>query len=268
MRIVASGEQNADGSLDASRVLAGTGRLRDDRTVEGRPGRLARRRTRRAPRLGGGPLLTFFSGPVGFPLVTPPNPTSQEPPDDRVVEDHRRPDPSRVQPTSAPAAAATGAPGATPAAPATPAASTRTRRASSRGLRSVVGASVLAAVLASASTVGILSATGRPRRPLRSASPNAVPATKIITDADLPNVVEAARKSVVTITADGVSAGGFPVQHPGDRRRVGRHPDRRRLHPDQPPRRRERPVADASRSTTARSTRPRSSRSPTTTTSP
>jgi hypothetical protein len=31
MRIVASGEQNADGSLDASRVLAGTGRFREDR---------------------------------------------------------------------------------------------------------------------------------------------------------------------------------------------------------------------------------------------
>jgi hypothetical protein len=29
MRIIASGEQSADGSLDASRVLAGTGRLRD-----------------------------------------------------------------------------------------------------------------------------------------------------------------------------------------------------------------------------------------------
>jgi hypothetical protein len=31
MKIVATGEQNADGSLDASRVLAGTGRLRGDR---------------------------------------------------------------------------------------------------------------------------------------------------------------------------------------------------------------------------------------------
>jgi len=31
MRIVASGEANADGSLDASRVLAGTGRFREDR---------------------------------------------------------------------------------------------------------------------------------------------------------------------------------------------------------------------------------------------
>jgi serine protease Do len=103
---------------------------------------------------------------------------------------------------------------ATPTAPATPASSTKERRASSRGLRSVVGASVLAAVLASASTVGILSATRPAPTTAPAASPNAVPATRIITDADLPNVVEAARKSVVTITADGVSAGGFPFNIP------------------------------------------------------
>ena len=35
MRIVASGEQNADGSLNASRVVAGTGRLRSDREEAG-----------------------------------------------------------------------------------------------------------------------------------------------------------------------------------------------------------------------------------------
>jgi serine protease Do len=103
---------------------------------------------------------------------------------------------------------------ATPTAPATPASSTQERRASSRGLRSVVGASVLAAVLASASTVGILSAARPAATTAPAASPNAVPATRIITDADLPNVVEAARKSVVTITADGVSAGGFPFNIP------------------------------------------------------
>jgi serine protease Do len=103
---------------------------------------------------------------------------------------------------------------AAPTAPATPAPSTRERRASSRGLRSVLGASVLAAVLASASTVGILSATRPAAATAPAANPNAVPATKIITDADLPNVVEAARKSVVTITADGVSAGGFPFNIP------------------------------------------------------
>src|SRR5262245_16625325 len=106
------------------------------------------------------------------------------------------------------------APSAAPTAPATPTPTTTDRRASSRGVRSVIGASVLAAVLASASTVGILSATRPAPATAPAETPAAVPATKIITDADLPNVVEAARKSVVTITADGVSAGGFPFNIP------------------------------------------------------
>jgi serine protease Do len=91
---------------------------------------------------------------------------------------------------------------------------TPVRRASSRGLRTIVGASVLAAVLASGSTVGILMATQPAATPAASgaaaATANAVPA-KIITDADLPNVVAAAKESVVTITADGISAGGMSM---------------------------------------------------------
>jgi serine protease Do len=91
---------------------------------------------------------------------------------------------------------------------------TPARRDSSRGLRAVVGASVLAAVLASASTVGILSATRAPAAAAPAASAaapaNAVPA-KIITDADLPNVVAAAKESVVTITADGMATGGMSM---------------------------------------------------------
>ena len=124
-------------------------------------------------------------------------------------------------------------------APATPAPSTTDRRASSRGLRSVVGASVLAAILASGGTVGILSATHPAAAPTSAAAtPDAVPA-KIITDADLPAIVETARQSVVTITADGISAGRrVAVQHPGHRRRVRRHPHRGRLRPHEPPRRR------------------------------
>ena len=116
-------------------------------------------------------------------------------------------EPRAAEPAAAPIAA--------PTAPATPAPSTRERRASSRSFRSVLGASVLAAVLASASTVGILSATRPAATTTPAETPSAVSATKIITDADLPNVVEAARKSVVTITADGVSAGGgFPFNIP------------------------------------------------------
>jgi serine protease Do len=101
------------------------------------------------------------------------------------------------------------APTFTPA-PATPAPSTADRRdSSSRGVRPVVGASVLAAVLASVTTAGILSATlPRATASTTAETPNAV-AAQIITDADLPKVVETARQSVVTITANGVSAGGF-----------------------------------------------------------
>jgi len=90
------------------------------------------------------------------------------------------------------------------------------RRSSSRGVRSIVGASVLAAVLASAGTVGLLGATRAPApaaaigSPAASTQPNAVPA-KIITDADLPNVVAAAKESVVTITADGMATGGMSM---------------------------------------------------------
>jgi serine protease Do len=100
-------------------------------------------------------------------------------------------------------------------APARPAPSTTDRRASSRGLRSVVGASILAAIIASGGTVGILSATHPAAAPTSAeATPDAVPA-KIITDADLPAIVETARQSVVTITADGISAGGgFPFNIP------------------------------------------------------
>jgi serine protease Do len=103
-------------------------------------------------------------------------------------------------------------PTATPAAaPVAPAPTTPARRVSSRGLRGVLGASVLAAVLASASTAGLLSmAHGSSPAAAATATPNAVPA-KVITDADLPNVVAAAKESVVTITADGLSTGGFSM---------------------------------------------------------
>src|SRR5262245_22536419 len=99
----------------------------------------------------------------------------------------------------------------TPNASVSPVPTTPARRASSRGLRSVVGASVLAAVVASASTVGILSATQAPAPAAgAAATPDAVPA-KILTDADLPDVVAKAKESVVTITADGLSVGGLSM---------------------------------------------------------
>jgi serine protease Do len=131
--------------------------------------------------------------------------------------------PAPAQPAADPGRSAASASTPTPAgwtavptsnAATSPVPATPVRRDSSRGLRTVVGASVLAAVLASASTVGILTATQPAAAPAASgaaaATANAVPA-KIITDADLPNVVAAAKESVVTITADGISAGGMSM---------------------------------------------------------
>jgi S1-C subfamily serine protease len=134
---------------------------------------------------------------------------------------------SKITPDPIPAAATAAAPavpfGQAPAAriayesaasytpaPATPAPSTLGRRdSSSRGIRSVVGASVLAAALASVTTAGILSATlPKAAAPTGAETPNAVPA-QIITDGDLPKVVETARQSVVTITANGMAADNF-----------------------------------------------------------
>jgi len=118
-----------------------------------------------------------------------------------------------VAPSAPVATSALVAPTTPIAAPPSPAPTTKDRRASSRGLRSVVGVSVLAAVLASASTVGLLAAT---RPPAASTAPAAAAATPAAVEAKvsssdevLPDVVAKARLSVVTITADGVSTGGL-----------------------------------------------------------
>ena len=149
------------------------------------------------------------------------------------------------------------------AGPASPAPMTKDRRASSRGLRSVLGVSVLAAVLASASTVGLLAAT---RPPAASTAPAAAAATPAAVEAKvsssdelLPDVVAKARLSVVTITADGVARRHVAVPRARHRRRLRRDPDRRRLHPHEPPRRRGQPVPDRRARPTARSCPPRSS---------
>ena len=140
------------------------------------------------------PDPTFVPAPHAAPSVPPAQPAAAS---------------SSAQ---APAAAAF----ATPNPSVSPVPTTPARRSSSRGVRSVVGASVLAAVLASAGTVGLLGATRAPApaaaigSPAASPQPNAVPA-KIITDADLPNVVAAAKESVVTITADGMATGGMSM---------------------------------------------------------
>jgi len=140
------------------------------------------------------PDPTFVPAPHAAPSVPPAQPAAAS------------------SPAQAPAAAASSTPNPT----VSPVPTTPARRSSSRGVRSVVGASVLAAVLASAGTVGLLGATRAPAPAAATGSaaastqPNAVPA-KIITDADLPNVVAAAKESVVTITADGMATGGMSM---------------------------------------------------------
>ena len=83
----------------------------------------------------------------------------------------------------------------------------RPTRKGGRGLAGLLGASLLSAVLASTGTVAVLThgaapaATGSPAADSRTV--NSLPA-----DGDITDVVATARKSVVTITADGVETNG------------------------------------------------------------
>jgi serine protease Do len=117
-----------------------------------------------------------------------------------------------------PTPAAASAPVAPPAAPATAstgAASTmgepaRSRRTGGRGIRTVLAACLLSATLASASTTALLSvARGGSPSPSTAATPNAVVTGTRSNPADIADVVAMARESVVTITANGLSARGM-----------------------------------------------------------
>jgi S1-C subfamily serine protease len=103
-------------------------------------------------------------------------------------------------------------PAPTPSASATP----PTRPTRSRGLVGIVGAALLAAVLASGGTAALV--TGPLAPPASTPAPangNAVAAAAgasaapVASDADLPDVVASVRNSVVTITSQGFSARGF-----------------------------------------------------------
>jgi S1-C subfamily serine protease len=87
----------------------------------------------------------------------------------------------------------------------------------SRGLGTILVAAVLSAVLASAGTaLAVSRLVPEPSAPVR-ALPTAVAAVTgtTVQAVDLTEVVAAARASVVTITADGASTGGFlPFGHP------------------------------------------------------
>lgn len=79
-------------------------------------------------------------------------------------------------------------------------------------IASLIGVAVLSAVLASVSTFGLITALGidspTQTRPTNSAGGQAAPA--VSADAgDIASIVARAKQSVVTITAQGISAGGF-----------------------------------------------------------
>jgi serine protease Do len=91
----------------------------------------------------------------------------------------------------------------------------RPTRPGGRGLAGLLGASLLSAVLASTGTAAVLTATAAP-----AASPAATANTRAVSTSqdveDITAVVATARRSVVTITADGLTSNGpFAVPSTG-----------------------------------------------------
>src|SRR6185295_9775125 len=79
----------------------------------------------------------------------------------------------------------------------------RPTRQGGRGLAGLLGASFLSAVLASTGTAAVLVGTTSPTPTANTRVVNTAPDTE-----DITAVVAAARKSVVTITSNGVSSNG------------------------------------------------------------
>ena len=131
-----------------------------------------------------------------------------------------------------------------------------------------------AAVLASAGTVGLLGATRAPAPAAATGSAAAIDPAERRAGQDHHRRRPAERRR----GRQGVGRHDHrrrhgdrrdvDVQHPHDRRRIRRDPDRGRLHPHEPPRRQGQPVAERRPQRRHRVPAPRSSRSPTTTTSP
>jgi serine protease Do len=97
-----------------------------------------------------------------------------------------------------------------PVAPAGTTTSTSSRRSTGRGIRTVLAACLLSAVLASASTTALLSVALGGSQPAPTApTANAVVTGTQSSPADITDVVAAARLSVVTITANGLSSRGM-----------------------------------------------------------
>jgi S1-C subfamily serine protease len=106
---------------------------------------------------------------------------------------------------------ATSAPGAAwvPSGPSSPADASRPPRSRSRGIRTVLAACLLSAILASASTTALLSVAFGSSQPAAAATANAVVAASRTDPGDITAVVAAARPSVVTITSSGISIRGM-----------------------------------------------------------
>jgi serine protease Do len=107
---------------------------------------------------------------------------------------------------------ASSAPGAAWAStgPSSPADASPSRRRGGRGIRTVLAACLLSAVLASASTTALLSlAFGSSQTASAAPTANAVVAASRTDLGDISAVVAAARPSVVTITSSGISIRGM-----------------------------------------------------------
>jgi serine protease Do len=97
-----------------------------------------------------------------------------------------------------------------PSGPSSPSEVSRPRRSGGRGIRTVVAACLLSAILASASTTALLSvALGGSQAASAAPTANAVAAAARTDSADITAVVAAARPSVVTITSSGISIRGM-----------------------------------------------------------
>jgi S1-C subfamily serine protease len=95
----------------------------------------------------------------------------------------------------------------------------RSPRAGGRGLAGVLAVSLLSAVLASGGTAAVLTASLAAPQAAASAEPtatqNATTVTQVVTGDDITAIVAAAKTSVVTITANGLSSNGLsPFQMP------------------------------------------------------
>ena len=131
-------------------------------------------------------------------------------PFDRMPADPHRADPTPPTSWHAIADPPTANAAFAPVVPGGQESTARGRRTGGRGMRTVLAISLLSATIASASTTALLSATlGGSPPASTAATPNAVVTATSSDPTDIVDVVAAARRSVVTITANGMSTRGM-----------------------------------------------------------